>query len=100
MPGSPVGKPKVGHYYLTSEVSRVNRVMYYVVKILDINNDKAKCEWFSFRDQNKLFVKLEAKWEILTSTLLREVGNPKEVGRRKRILFRDVYRFLVGRDFE
>ena len=101
LPGKDCETVEVGDYWLTSETSRTNRVMYYVVKIIALQqDDKALCEWYTFKDKEKLFVKIAANWEVYKEGLLRKVEKPTEVGRRKRVLFQDVYKFLVGSNFE
>lgn len=100
LPGNEIEEPKVGDYCLTSEKSVKNRVLYYVVKIIDIKDDKCVGEWYSFKDSTKLFVKLDAHWEVYKESLLSKVEEPCEVGRRRRILFKDVYKFLFGTEFE
>ena len=100
LPGTEIDNPKVGDYCLTSEKSVTNRVVYYVVKIIDIKDDKCIGEWYSFKDSKKLFVQLDAHWEVYKESLLSKVDEPCEVGRRQRLLFKDVYKFLFGTEFE
>lgn len=99
MPGEEVDAIEVGSFFLTSEMTIKKRIVYYVVKVLDVIGDKVQGEWYAFKDEAKLFIKLEAKWNVNKEGLLRRVENPILVGRRGRILFKDVFRFIVGRDF-
>lgn len=100
IPGEDVEEVKVGDFCLTSEMSMKGRPIYYVIKVLEVVGDKVEAEWFSFKDEKKLFVKLEAKWMVNKETILSKVNAPVLVGRRERILFKEVFRFLVGREFE
>ena len=76
------------------------RLVYYVIKVLEVIGDKVKAEWYSFKDEKKLFVKLEPKWMVNKETILSKVDPPMLVGRRERILFKQVFRFLVGSEYE
>ena len=99
MPGEEVDAIEVGSFFLTSEMTIKKKVVYYVVKVLDVIGDKVRAEWYAFKDEAKLFIKLQAEWNLNKEGLLRRVENPVLVGRRERILFQDVYRFILGRDY-
>lgn len=102
LPGKEVEELQVGDYGLTSEVSRTNRTLYYVVKILDVLEDSYNCEWYYLKNEEKLFVKLDANWVLFKESVLTLLDKPVEIdaGRRGRLLFKDVYKFLVGKEFE
>lgn len=104
LPGKPI-KPhelKVGDYCLTSEISIKNKTFYYVVKILELGSDTAVCEWYQLKDRKKLFVKLTANWRVVKTEIMTVLDAPAKIdeGRRGRILFPEVYKFQVGKDFE
>ena len=91
----------VGDYFLTSEMSRTNRIVYYIVKLVEMGTENAaKCEWYTFRDESKLFVKLEAHWDVQKQNLIQKLEKPILVGRRGKMLFKEVYKFLISHDYE
>lgn len=103
LPGEPVGNMTVGEYALVTEVSgRKNKkkVIYFVVHLLEQNEDLFKCDWYELDKKKTDFKKLRAQWEVPKERFVRKIAAPIEYGRRKHVMFSDVYLFLTGKVFE
>ena len=92
---------EVGEYFLTSEASKNNKVFYYVVKIIEIiNEDTCKCYWYEFKGKEKLFVKLNASWNVGSCNCLSKLDEPVVIDgakRKHKTLFSKVFKFFNGR---
>ena len=103
LPRMDVDTFEVGEYFLTSEASKSNKVFYYVVKVIEIlDEDTCKCDWYEFKGREKLFVKLNASWNVGSCDFLSKLDNPVVIGgakRKQKILFSDVFKFLMGEDY-
>lgn len=94
---------KVGTYCLTSEPSKCSKLFYYVVKVVSIEKDLFKGEWYSFANDKKSFVKKDAMWALAFGQILSIVNAPEVITastkRKAIIMFRDVYRFLFNKEY-
>lgn len=93
----------MGEYALLTELSgRKNKqkVIYFVVHLLEQNEDMFKCDWYELDRKRKAFKKLNAQWNVSQESFLRKVAPPTEYGRRKHVMFSDVFLFLTGKPFE
>ena len=91
---------KVGDFTLTTEVSRSRqKKFYYVVKVLEVLSDNSyKCQWYELRNEKKLFVKLNAKWNVQKKKLICFTEIPTVISSKRngKILFLNLYKFLTG----
>lgn len=102
LPGEPVQDMKVGDYALVTEVSgRKNnkKVIYFVVHLLEQKEDLFKCDWYELDKKKEAFKKLNAQWEVEQGSFMRKLPPPLEYGRRKNVMFPDIFSFLTGKVF-
>ena len=93
----------VGEYSFISEKGRKsNRTFYYIVKVVEIvEEDNFVCEWYELDRSKVSFHQKTAKWGMKVESLLCMIDPPEIFGkgRRKRIIFLKVYKFLMGKDY-
>ena len=103
LPGNSMRNPvSVGDYSFVREKGRKsNRVFYYVVKIVEIKDDNIICEWYELDMKKDLFRQKTAKWGVKYKSLLCTVDPPHIFGegRRQKVIFPKVYKFLSGKEF-
>ena len=103
LPGMDVNTFEVGEYFLTSEASKSKKVFYYVVKVIEIlDEDTCKCNWYKFKGKKKLFVQLNALWNVGSCNFLSKLDEPVVIGalkRKQKLVFSDVFNFLKGEDY-
>ena len=92
----------VGEYSFIREKGRKsNRTFYYIVKVVEIVEDNFVCEWYELDRSKVSFCQKTAKWGVKEESLLCMIDPPEIFGegRRKRIIFLKVYKFLTGKDY-
>lgn len=102
LPGEPPGNWTEGDYALVTELSgRKNKkkVIYFVVNLLEQVDDLYKCDWYELDRKKIAFKRLNAQWNVDEASLLRKIAPPILYGRRKNVMFVDVFRFLTGTIF-
>ena len=95
---------KVTDFALTTEVSRSRqKKFYYILEVLEVLSDNSyKCQWYELRNEKKLFVKLNAKWNVQKKKLICFIETPSVIGSKRsgKILFLNLYKFLTGKDYQ
>ena len=57
-----------------------------------------KCDWYKFKVREKLFVKLNALWNVGACNFVSKLDEPVVIGavkRKQKLLFSDVFKFLT-----
>ena len=103
-PGLPLEKPvSVGQYAFVQEKARKSsKIFSYVVKVVeDLGDHRFTCEWYELNLPKLTFSQKNAKWPVKEDSLLYGVDPPTVYGegRRARIIFPKVYKFLTGKEF-
>ena len=59
-------------------------MLYYVVEISEVDEDMCQCTWYEFKDNHKLFVKLNVQWPVSKKSLMCFVDPPVVAGSERR----------------